>query len=102
MVNLFHRHENSIRIATLTERMLLHIGITNPFPRSSVSTVYSRISVILLVVLVIELCVFFTETVFCQLRASRIVTWMFWLAWHSKHLLPYILRNKKSPTGFLP
>ena len=68
-----NRHDDSLGVALLTERMRLHIGITNPFPRSAVSTVYSRVSVVLLVISVIEFCVFLTTSVMSDVGYNRIV-----------------------------
>ena len=84
-----NRHDDSLGVALLTERMRLHIGITNPLPRSAVSTVYSRVPVVRLIVAVIKFCMFLAEPVVCQLGTSGIVAWVLWLTRHSGNLLPF-------------
>ena len=87
VMNLFNRNDDTFGEALLAEGMCLHIGITDSFPRSAVSTAYSRITAILLVVSVVLFLMLFTEPLFCQLRTAGVMAWVFWFSGQSQHLL---------------
>ena len=64
MVDLIHRHNDSVLITLFAERMRFHIAVSNSFPSSSVPTAYSRITVILLVAGILLFLMLFTVTAF--------------------------------------
>jgi len=61
VVDFLSRNQSAFLLAHLTQRMLLHIAVTDTLPSPSVSTAYSRVSVVLLVAFGFSLCVFLTE-----------------------------------------
>lgn len=61
VVDFLGRNQSAFLLAHLTQRMLLHIAVTDTLPSPSVSTAYSRVSVVLLVAFGFCLCVFLTE-----------------------------------------
>ena len=60
MMNLIHRNNDSFLKALFTERMCLHVAVTDSFPCSSVPAAYSFVSAILLVGAVRFLLMFLT------------------------------------------
>ena len=72
MMHLFSLHDDPTLEAQLTERMLLHVLITDPFPRSSITLLCPGITPILFI-LTVHLClVFRTISSFRQIRTARI------------------------------
>lgn len=92
MMNFFHRNDHSTLEAQLTERMLLHILITDPFPRSSVTLLCPGISPVLLILTVHFALVFRTVSPFRKVGTARISTW---LLRFSRHLSTFFLPRKK-------
>ena len=79
MMDLIHRHNDSVLIALFAERMRFHVAISNTFPGSSVPTAYSRITVILLVAGILLFLMLFTVTAVGQ----------FWTPWVGTRLLRF-------------
>lgn len=99
MMNSFNGSDDSFLKAHLTEGVGLDVGIPDAFPGSAVPTAYSRVPVVLLVVAVVLLRMFFTETVLRQLGTTRMAAWVLWLSRHTHYLLqlkaedvPHLLR----------
>ncbi len=62
MVDFLSRNKQTFLLAQLTQRMQLHIAVTDTLPCTAITTAYSRVSVVLLVALVLQLLVFLTES----------------------------------------
>jgi len=77
VVYFLRRSQPPVLLAHLTQRMLQHITVTNTFPSPSVSTAYSRVSVVLLIALGFHFGVFLTKPTICKPWASRERTWPF-------------------------
>ena len=65
MMNLIHRNNDSFLKALFTERMCLHVAVTDSFPCSSVPAAYSFVSAILLVGLAHLFFMFPAVSTFC-------------------------------------
>jgi len=61
VMHLFGLHKDTLGITQLAERILSYMAVTDSLPRPSVSTAYSRITVILLVAFVLLLLMLLTE-----------------------------------------
>ena len=96
VVDFFYWHHDAVLKAKLTERMRLHIAVTYPLPGSSVSTAYSRISVVLLIAGVLLLPVLFAEPTVSKVWASRNSTRMFRFPWHDASSFPNAARGFSS------
>ena len=57
----FYFYKHSLLVAQLTKGMSLYIAVTDAFPRSAIPFPCSRVTVVLLVLLVLFLLVLFTE-----------------------------------------
>ena len=82
MMHLIHRDDDATAEALLAEGVGADIAITDAFPSPSVTAAYSRVSVVLLVIAVMQLGVFLTESVLCQLGTAGVSAWVFWFSWH--------------------
>lgn len=85
-MNFFCSHQDPLFITQFTERMALHVTVTDTFPSPSIPTAYSRISVILLVASVLLLLMLLAEPSIGQLRTTRMRTRSLWFSWHFLHL----------------
>jgi len=65
VVYLFHRYKDSSPLALLTERVSAGVAVTDTFPRSAISTAYSRVTVVLLVAAVLLLLMLLTKSSLC-------------------------------------
>lgn len=99
MMNFLNRNDDTPAEALFTEGMGLNIAGADSRPRSAISTAYSWITAILLVVFIGLLGVFLTVPVMCQLSASRPMAWVCRLIWHFTHLH---LSIRKATEGSLP
>ena len=70
VVDFLGRNQFAVLLAHLTQRVLLHIAVTDTLPSPSVSTAYSRVSVILLVAFGFLPFVFLTEPSISQLGTT--------------------------------
>jgi hypothetical protein len=61
MVDFLSRNKQTFLLAQLAQRMQLHIAVTDTLPCTAITTAYSRVSVVLLVALVLQLFMFLTE-----------------------------------------
>ena len=93
---LLNRNDNPICKADLTKRMRLHIGITDSLPGPSISTVYSRVPVVLLVAGVFLFLMLLTIASIRQVWAARDGTGLLWFSWHS---CPPSSGHEKAPGG---
>ena len=62
VMHLFCLYQLALLIAQLTERMLLHVLVTDTFPSSAVASLSSRVSFVTFIALGFHLGVFLTET----------------------------------------
>ena len=92
MMHFLSLHDNSTLKAQLTEGMLHHILIANPFPRSSVTLLCPGITPILLILTVHLALVFRTVSPFRKVGTARISAW---LLRFSRHLSTFFLPWKK-------
>lgn len=92
-MHFLRSYQNSLFITQFTERMTLHITVTDTFPSPSIPTAYSRISVILLVASILLLLMLLAEPSSGQFRTSGIRTWSLGFSWHSLHLPLHIHRK---------
>ena len=92
----------SVLLAQLADGMLLYIAVPDAFPRPSISTVYSRVPVVLLVAFGFYLGVFFAESSIGQLGAAGIGTGALGLFGHHVTLLSGRKKpHRISPVRFL-
>ena len=98
VMHFLRSYQNSLFITQFTERMTLHITVTDTFPSPSIPTAYSRISVILLVAFILFFRMLLTEPSFGQLRTTWVRTWPLRSSWHHFTFLPI----EKAFEGFLP
>jgi len=96
MMHLFCRKHVPTLKAQLTEWMLLHVLITDPFPRSSIPLLCPGITPILLIVAVHLALVFRAVSSFRQIRTARISAR---LLRFSRHLSTYF-PIEKAATDF--
>jgi len=99
VVYFLGRGYSPLPLAHLTQRMSRNVSVTDAFPGSSVPTVYSRVSIVLLVAFVFCLGVFLTESPIGQLRTAGVGTRALWFSWHLFHLALGII---KAFTGLVP
>jgi hypothetical protein len=83
---LLDRNNDASLAALLTQGMFLDIAVSDSLPCSSVPTVYSRISVVLLVASVLLFGMLLTEPLICQFGASGMMAWVLWFSRHYYHL----------------
>ncbi len=98
MMHFLSLHDNPTLEAQLTERMLQHILIADPFPRSSITLLCPWISPILLILTVHLALVFRTISPFRKVGTARISAR---LLRFSRHLSTFFLPRKK-PLQFFP
>ena len=82
VVYLFNGYEHSLLVALLTEGVGLNIAVTDAFPRSSIPSPRSRVTVVLLVTLVLFPLVLFTEPTFSKVGTTGVVAGVFRFSWH--------------------
>jgi hypothetical protein len=98
MVNLLGRCCFSLFEALLTQRMCLHIAVTNFFPRSAVLAVDICAALVFIVLAAFLHTVLFTKLSFTEVGAAGMRAGS---EWSLGHLLTSF-GHKKSPTGLLP
>ena len=86
MMDLIHRHNDSVLIALFAERMRFHVTISNTFPGSAVPSAYSRITVVLLVAGILLLLMLLTVTAVGQFRTPWVGTRLLRFSRHMHHL----------------
>ena len=96
----FYFNKHSLLKAQLTKGMGLNITVTDAFPRSTITPVCCRVSVVLLVLFVSFLLVLLTEPSFSKVGTAGMVAWVFSLSWHSSYTS--ILGIIKALTAGLP
>lgn len=84
---LFRFHQQPLLIAQLTERMLLHILVTDALPGTTVPTLSLRVPVVLLVALILQPFMLRAEAAIRQVGTSGKGTGTLWFVWHSVLLL---------------
>ena len=89
VVYLFNGYKHSLLVTLLTEGMGLNVTVTDAFPRSSVPSPRSRVTVVLLVTLVLFPLVFLAEPTFSKVGTTGVVAGVFRFPWHvASNLLP--------------
>lgn len=82
MVYFLYRNKHTLLIAQLTERMCLHITVTDAFPRTPVTSPRIRITLVLLVTPVLLPLVLLTEPSLCKVGAAWIMARVLCFPWH--------------------
>ena len=98
MMDFLCWYQLALLLAPLTQWVLLNIAVTDTLPSPSISTAYSRVSVILLIALGFSFYVFLTEPTICKPWTAGVRTRALGFLWHRFTSLGH----KKSPTGLLP
>ena len=82
MVYFLHRDKYALIIAQFTERMHLHIAVTDAFPRTPVAPPRIRITLVLLITPVLLLLVLLTEPFLCKVGAAGMMARVLCFPWH--------------------
>lgn len=82
VVYLFNGYKHSLLVTLLAEGVGLDVAVTDAFPRSSVPSPRSRVTVVLLVTLVLFPLVFLAEPSFSKVGTTGVVAGVFCFSWH--------------------
>ena len=83
--------------AELTERVGIHVPVSDAFPRTSIPALGSRIAFILFIASVFLLFMFRTEASIREVGTAWVGAGALWFSWHQLHLRFW---HKKSPADF--
>ena len=75
---LLRLDEPAFPLAPLTQRVCIHVPVTDAFPCSAISSFDCWVAVILLVSLVLYSLMFLTEPAIRQLGTTGVGTWPLW------------------------
>jgi len=89
VVNLFDCDVLAILQAALTERVLVNVSISDPFPCAAVGAVHIGVALVLIVLLPGLLPMHFTILLVGQVRAAGVGAGAFGFHWHGSVLLSF-------------
>ena len=69
-------------LAPLTKRVCIHVPVTDPFPRPSISSFDCRVPAVLFITLVLQFLMLLTKPAVRQLGTAGVRTRTLWLSWH--------------------
>jgi len=87
VVHLVHQRDPAFLKATLTQRVLPGVAVTDTLPGSAVFLVLVRSPHVEVVLAVCLFSMFLAITVLCQVGTAWVSTWLLRFSWHVVHLL---------------